>query len=268
LKFKNIELIPFSDLIKYRNAGFFEIIKYTKKYDLSNREWVNALSYLVDAYNILVKDEKKFIQIYMIDELKKLLKGLAELMENDHFHFEDDKYIKDNKITGEVVNKEIDKEIEIIILRAKKITNALDFVSKIQEYQHIIEINTVIDEIENFNKNMKYILENEIKNVKQNLQNFNNEIQDLKPQYFDLQKLYKSFQDKKNLIIRKNNDLPVDKSHEISLEENPEFLAFMKEYEPVKEKFIELTNEYNNTKNILKELQKYNDKIINYFNNN
>jgi hypothetical protein len=42
----------------------------------------------------------------------------------------------------------------------------------------------------------------------------------------------------------------------------------MEEYEPVKEKFIELTNEYNNTKNILKELQKYNDKIINYFNNN
>jgi hypothetical protein len=268
LKFKNIELIPFSDLIKYRNAGFFEIIKYTKKYDLSNREWVNALSYLVDAYNILVKDEKKFIQIYMIDELKKLLKGLAELMENDHFHFEDDKYIKDNKITGEVVNKEIDKEIEIIILRAKKITNALDFVSKIQEYQHIIEINTVIDEIENFNKNMKYILENEIKNVKQNLQNFNNEIQDLKPQYFDLQKLYKSFQDKKNLIIRKNNDLPVDKCHEIFLEENPEYLDFMEEYEPVKEKFIKLTNKYNNTKNILKDFQKYNDKIINYFNNN
>ncbi len=267
LKFKTIELIPFSDLIRYRNAGFFEINQYTQKYNLSNNEWASALSFLVKAYNILIEDKKKFIQIYMIDEIKRLLKGLAELMENDHFTFDDDKnYItKYDEETGEVINQDMNP-IEIIILRAKKITNSLDFISKIQEYQNMVEIDTAINKIENFNTNMKYILENEIIKVNQNLQNFNKAIQDLKPRYFDLQQMYNTFKEKENLI-KKNNNFPSDKCHEVFLEENPDFLSFMENYEPLKERFIQLNNKYNSTKHILKELQNYNNQIINYFKN-
>ena len=262
LKFKNIELIPFSQLIEYRNVGWFEIVQYTKTYNLSNKEWEPALLYLIEAYKILVKDEENFIQIYMIDEIKKLLKGLSDLMENEHYIFKDDHM---DKITGEIINKDI-KPIEVTILRAKKITNSLDFISKIQEYEHISEIGTSIIEIENFNKNMMYILDNELKLVNSQLEDINQQIGNLRPRYFNFKKKYDNFKNKEKLIL-KNNDYLDKKSHDIFLRENPNFSTFINEYEPVEKKFKELTNLQNSTKYIVKELNKYNESIIKYFKN-
>jgi len=301
LSYKNIELIPFSDLVKYRFAGYFEINQYTRKYELKNEEWKPAMEFLANAYNLLMESEERFIKKYMFDELERLVNGLSDLLEEEHFTFEDEKkgeeqtYLHYDSQTGEIIKNE-NPGIELTVLRAKKITNALDFINKIQEYQYLVEINTTINQIEKFNKSMKTIITNEVINTENEVGNIEKSIADIRPIFFDMRDKEMEYHRKKNIIqndfnlyaindIKKATNIKIyidtssndieeinkiinEELENIFLKQYPEYEEFKERYDDISNRFILLTTLLSSRKNILKELSLYKDRIIKYFSDN
>jgi hypothetical protein len=242
--------------------------------------------------------EEKFIRKYMFDELDKLINGLSELLNEEHFIFEDEeeenkeKYIHYNSQTGEVIQND-NLGIELTVLRAKKITNALDFIDKIQEYKHLVEIDTTINQIEKFNKNMKTIILNEVINTEKEVNKIEKSIADIKPIFFGMRDEEMEYHRKKKIIqnnfnlytisnINKVNNIKIhidtssndieeinksinDELENMFLEKYPEYKKFKEEYDDISNKFISLTTILTNRKNILKELNMYKERIIKYF---
>jgi len=267
LKYDDIEIIPFCDLVKYEHANFFQINQYTKKFDkIDNNDWEEALIFLADAYNTLIEGEDKFIKKYMIDEINNLVDELGCLMKKDHFKFVDAPLdvntgeIKERKFTGS----------ELIVFRAKKITSALDFILKIKEYNNIMEVDSAINKIEGFNRFIKGIIKNEVGILGKKSQDLFLKKDEITPRYTILKESEDEFI-KSKILIRKN--LTIDKLEDkieeriniIFLSKNPGYIFFKKEYDGIKKKYDDLSKEIEKTKNLIMQLNMYYSKIITYF---
>lgn len=87
LKYKNIEITPFSEWIDYEFAKFSEIVRYTKPHILQNEYWQEAMEFSKDACNLSLTDEQKFVEKYIIDECEKMVTGLEEIFCQKAIHF-------------------------------------------------------------------------------------------------------------------------------------------------------------------------------------
>ena len=79
LRFKEIDIIPFSEWVKYRFINYKEIMRYSQSYVLENQNWKTAMEYVRDAINLCIEDELGFIEKYLITECKWLITGLKEI---------------------------------------------------------------------------------------------------------------------------------------------------------------------------------------------
>lgn len=62
LTFKGLEIVPFTDWINYSNARIFEIISYSSNHHLNNEKWHEAINFVLNAYNLFLESELKFIK--------------------------------------------------------------------------------------------------------------------------------------------------------------------------------------------------------------
>jgi hypothetical protein len=79
MTYNDIQIIPYSYLIKYRYAEFSEIRRYTRRYEVDYSSWFDALTFGVEAYNLSVNNPNVFIKKYVFDEVEDMMVGLREL---------------------------------------------------------------------------------------------------------------------------------------------------------------------------------------------
>jgi hypothetical protein len=174
LKYKNIEITPFSEWIMYEYAKFSEIVRYTQSHILENTFWLEAMEYARDACNLSLSNEEKFVEKYIVDECEKMVTGLEHFFDKDHFSFK----------TREKVTYNVDKKGHVLIeFRGEKISGALDFITKIIELDHIIKISQYIKRIETCNTRILPILIEEEKIISGKLSKLISEREELRPKY-------------------------------------------------------------------------------------
>ncbi len=274
LRYKNIEIVPFSDWIKYENANAFEIIRYTQNYKLENEYWYDALMFAKDACNISLKDECQFVRMYIIEECEKMVNGLIDIINNDHYIF------KDVKSDKKFYEKDLEGRV-LITFRGEKITGALNFISKIIELGSIIDVCYFISKIEVCNKLIQPVLANELINIDTEVQYKYSIIRPLKEEYTELATMrnyYFSQQDLmrdeyiKNNMINETLDLGYD--FDFSKIENefnskfPEFKKFICEYKELGNNISILEQQICHLKDTYEVIRSYNSRIIYYFDEN
>lgn len=236
LKYKDIEITPFSEWIDYEYAKFFEIVRYTQAYDLQNENWLEAMKFSRDACNLSMLDEKRFIENYVIDECEKMVSGLEEMFHKEHFDFK----------TRSRGGYSVDKKGHILIeYRGEKITGALEFISKILEFDHITEMKIFVERIEKCNEKIQPILIEEIKLINIKLGKLNESRADLKPQFDLVCKMNNDYLQKKNIL--KNHlissgelvagSLDIVKLDHAFILAHPEFSAFKAECSRITESY-------------------------------
>lgn len=263
IKYKNIEITPFSEWIEYEFANFSEIVRYTQSYLRDNSEWLEALTYARDACNVSIKSESEFVKKYIIDECEVMVKGLEEIFNKENFSF------KKRDHSSYVVDK---RGHALVDFRGEKISGALEFISKILEFKGIIEIQSFIQRIERCNSIIQPMLVNEIIEMLSELNDLNQEMSVLKPKYEESQKLYSDFMQKKN-DVRAKMTLEEDESeYQFSIRVNlafhaeyPEFNDFNVEHDQVSKEFRLLSERITNLMKVLESIKGYNEKITNYF---
>jgi hypothetical protein len=194
VKYKNIELVPFSEWVNYQMVKSYDIIRYTKSFQCHNHYWKDALEYSKDACNLANKDEVAFISKYILSECEEMVEGLEHLLKNNKFTFKN------------IINKtyEVNKNgYELIEYRGEKISGALDFVSRIIEYKKIIKIISFIERIEKCNRIIQPILTKESNVISIELKKKQSEMQVLEP-------VFNEIQQKNERYIKLRNELKLE----------------------------------------------------------
>jgi len=271
LKYKNIEITPFSEWTDYEFAKFSEIVRYSKSHSLKNEYWLEAMEYSRDACNLSLEDEVKFVEKYIIDECEKMTSGLEEIFNKEQFSFKN-RCNKNERIT-------VDKKGHVLVeFRGEKISGALDFISKILEFEKITSIKSFIERIEECNKKIQPILAEESAILKVKIENLTKEKNQLQPQYDEVVMQKNEYNQKKvtlkeELFTKEQLDNFWSSEYEHyrkQLEAEfikrwPEYTEFEKEYKQVTDKYRILIEQIQNHTKVRDNIISYNEKIIKYF---
>ena len=269
IAYKGIEIVPFADLVLYRQAHFAEIIKYSDKYRLENREWLNAMEYVKDAYNMSINDEKAFYEKYIVSQLDDLINGLYDI-----FNFEQRKGWK-------FLNKEKDfvdlneSEHNLIEFKGEKVSEALGFVKILNIFKKNIldyedfNLDGYIDEIEGINKKIKPVILKEKLKIKEEITQLKNKNKELKKELKKLNKNLNKLYKKRKVYIKtvkaKNKEVLKKDLKKKFKKENPNFNIWKKKVSEKSE--IKAANKVLLTQkeNTFKNLKEYYKKILKYF---
>jgi hypothetical protein len=270
LKYKNIEITPFSEWIDYQFANFTEIVRYSKSHLLDNKYWLEAMEVAKDACNLSLIDENKFIEKYVIDECEKMVSGLEKIFTTEHFTLK-----KREKNNISIV--EIDKKGHVLIeYRGEKISGALDFISKILEFENIASISSFIERIETCNKRIQPILVDESKIIQIKISNLEEERKSLLPEFNEVTLENNKYNTKKAELKRQmilagqlnNNEIDIKKLNLEFKIRNPEYDEFLEKYQKVTETFKILTEQIQNLITVNNNILSYTRKILTYFSTN
>jgi hypothetical protein len=259
LKYKNIEITPFSEWIHYQFAKFYEIVRYSKKHTLKNEYWLEAMEFSKEAYNLSLTDEVEFIEKYIIDECDTMVSGLEDILKKEHFSF---KNRENNDL--KIVDK---KGHALIAYRGEKISGALDFIVKILEFKNITSINSFIERIEACNRKIKPVLRDESIIMKAKILNLNEKQSALYPTYSKVIRRNDSYEKSKEVLKQlmiSDGQLNFDKIDIERLDNT--FNSKYPEYKEFEEEYKKVIKEYKVLQEEIETLIRVRERIVDYHN--
>ena len=256
--------MPFSDWVTYHFARFHEIVRYSKKHSPENKSWLEAMTYARNACNMTLIDEELFVKKYIVQECETMVSRLEEFLEMD------DISIRRNDTTEPY---KLDKRGRVLIVfRGEKISGALDFISKILEFEKIVAIREFIQRIEECNKRLHPILVTEAAILREKVIELEQEKAKKKPRFDSLNAQNDAY-DEKLLELRKklvDRGMPEDwelpkKLAEAFKIENPEYEEFEEEFDLYCEQYNLLCQDLRNHVDLRDKVSSYQSKIDAYF---
>lgn len=257
LKYKNIEITPFSDWINYEFAQFSEIIRYTRTHILQNSKWLEAMKFTKEASNLSMENEITFVEKYIVDECEKMVIGLENLFRNTPIQCK-------NKYSKEIYS--IDKKGHTLMeFKGEKISGALDFISKILEFDKIVSIQNFVLRIINCNKIIQPLLVTELDEIRQKITVLNFQLEKIKSEYNLLNAINQKYLTLKSelqyeLIATKNFDKEIF-NRDLAIK-FPEIEKFLVKFNIVSDKYNSLNKQIANLETIFNKITFYNNKIL------
>jgi hypothetical protein len=240
LKYKNIDITPFSDWVHYRFAQFNDIIRYSKSHVLTQQSWYEAMLFTKDACNLSLSDEKGFVNKYIIGECEAMVSGLERILTTNEIQL-----LRSNEFYKQKFNGH-----ELVVFRGEKITGALDFITKILQFEGIAQMSGFVKRIENSNRKLYPYLVSEIKLLEEKITKATQERIDLQPEYDTLKLINQEFKSKKQqLFSQMITSGKLDKTTpDLKVLENafhlaePGYAKFSEKFNVIQNKYAELTS--------------------------
>lgn len=269
LEYKDIKIVSFMDWIVYPYFEANQVLQYTKKLHttrnrvcyIENDFWFNAMNFICEAVNIYIKDEKKFIEKYIVNQLDEMIDGLYNILDMDRDilnqqygnikHF---KKINTEKFFNVVGNA------EDLCVKSSKICGALGFIGKIIELSGIVDSSNYINKLEQCNIKILPLLENSIMEINNSLSNLNPEFNDIKKQ---VDYIYGDNKNPMNLKFLREQKLKLTPKE--FQEKYPNFQEIENNYKELFDRYSILSNDIKNIKVLQKNIEKYIDTVNQYF---
>jgi len=196
IKYKNLIIIPYSDLVHYYYAEMKDLISYTRSYACRRDSWHYALNFVEEFANKCLENPEEFIRHYILTEIVEMMKGLKATIKNPEEVLNKIKNTKLDYIRMNVIRpfNSNDKELyemlpseSISVFKAEKISGALEFIESLKQIEDLCpELSPIIDEIKDMNFSIKNEVENtitsiniDLKPLKEKKENVDNEIEKL-----------------------------------------------------------------------------------------
>lgn len=175
VKYQDIVLIPYSDLVNYYYANMKTLISYTRSYACNRNSWNFALRFVADFANEAKISPRRFIHKYMVSEITEMMKGLRATIRNPeevlknikehHLDYIDFSVIRPFMHEDEKIFKMMPKE-SISVFKAEKISGALLFLNSLKQLQSFwSEVSDIIAEIRDMNASIKPEVESVVENI-------------------------------------------------------------------------------------------------------
>lgn len=278
IRYKGIDILPYSDWIIYWNVQKEEIIRYTRRHLLDNNEWIKTMAFTAEMYNSSVQDPSRFVENWIINEVDEMVKGLERILNenkdyqvlNSYFHKSKTIYLMGRKL---------------VRFKGEKISGALIFLEKLKELHSIYSgIELYIERIMKCNMDIYPKLILEVKQMNNELDDLNKKLSDILPiweKYDSKEKEYDIIRNEIYESVKTDPQYPNNyivswyggkivyvwqkETEKRLIEQIPEYVTFNKEYVAVKEKYDKLKDEIRYLSSLIKEFKGYQKTISTYF---
>ena len=98
LYYKDIPVLPYTDVLYYYSIQWSEVIKYTRSYEpVRETCWKQTFQFAEYISNLIKRDTKRFINEYLVGEIKTMIEKLEEYVKNPSLCSEDSLRYKDDE---------------------------------------------------------------------------------------------------------------------------------------------------------------------------
>ncbi len=204
LKYKDINILPYTAIIKYYYVQMVDFIRYTRRYDTRRDSWNEIFDFAVLTGNLAKHEPEKFVKEWIINEVEEMMVGIRKIMISPKDELE--RYlgfkrsidigsyrIFRNCTTQDIKDYEVLPQEKVIAFKAEKITGCLLLLDNLRKLTEIAPvIIPYVEEIELMNlrlqpeivKNMES-LSLDIKRLRSELENV---LKDLEPLEISMKK--------------------------------------------------------------------------------
>ena len=215
LNYKGLNLVPFTDWVKYRVAKFTELVQYSSKHELKDKSWNDAINYVSLAYNTYLYSEKEFLKLYVYDELDNFMKELKNLYEANHNTLNNYKFLDAEKKYNEFK----EEGHSLIEYKGEKMSGALDLIPLIEALGTYTKTKRFVDEIKVVCRDTLPMLYREVSDIDNNISRLNNVLASHQPEHDRLTKRmsdYRRF--RSNLYNKLSQDDRFDNRNQVERE--------------------------------------------------
>lgn len=239
MKYKGIEVLPYSAYVNYYKANVVEIMRHTRQYSTYLRDsWNVALDFVVETANLAKNAPEEFVNKFLFNEVKEMYDGLVNYMENPGTQL--DKFIAEKKRTingfcymgtdinwGNLENVYTLYPNEMLtVFKAEKLSGALMFLNKLNELVPFFpQMQNYIDGISNLNIKLRPEVEEMMGNIRVVLEQVASHFETEKKKLSELNEKMKPYLDELNLLL---SDKTISERGVIEKQfetDNPKYLA-------------------------------------------
>lgn len=254
VRYKGVLYVPYSQVVRYYYANFYDLINYTRSYTPHRENWDDALEFVVNFVNTAKASPDKIIKEFFMKEIKEMVDGLTFIMRDPEQALEKVREVDNNDHEYTVLRSirpmddveeeqyKLNKDEFVEVYKLFKISGSLGFLKGMRKFAEIVnEVNQYILQIEGMNREL-YPSALSLKNrIKADIDKTNGQIQDTQGVIDELEKKV----------------LPLEEKLKLKLEEIPDSAE-----EGTKEKTIlEFEEEYPEYAELKKALKKQNDEL-------
>ena len=279
VKYKDIELLPLSEWVKYYYAGYNSIMRYTRSYFCQRESWKYAMEFLESFVNRAIENPDEFVKNDVLLEVNGLMAGLEEIFLMTEMEFEkrlDVKHIDDDDIRYigissarhandcERQNYKIKKTESAMIYKMEKISGALHFLNNLKSISTIIpEVESSISRIIELNKTIYPEIIEAIPPIELEIKNLSRELNKIKRKYNQkeqqLDYLKKRLENIKNKSFGSGKD--TKQVEEKFKSNNPQFEILTKEIDELWQEQNKYLTLIHNREDVKKRLSSYKELI-------
>lgn len=149
LSYKGVDILPYSAIVKYRYAGWLNLTRYTRQYEVCRTSWKYVFEFVVQAANIAKTDPDLFVETYITKEIQVMMEGLRAILYNPKKCYERlliakwDNPIGYYNLVFNISNSEkkeymVAQNEKIIAFKMEKVTGSLLFLANLRQLGDIL----------------------------------------------------------------------------------------------------------------------------------
>lgn len=277
LKYKEIDILPYSAIVRYYNANIVELRRHTREYNMSRDSWNVAFDFVVNTVNTAKNFPDRFIKEWIVNEINEMVEGLQNIAKQPETEI--NRFIKNEKkdITNgfcynvrninayEIKNYSAYKDEMNIAFQAEKISGALLLLDKLSELVPLFSvIQDSINTIKLLNQNLIPKIEKGVENIQVELDKNNKQLEVFKSELDVLNNKIAPHKEKIDELVKEdggNRKYVIEMNYK---SENPEYKRLCTEIEYVQNRISEMKERISKRKNFITLLNECLNRIQTY----
>lgn len=299
LKYKDINILPYTAVIKYYYVQMIDFIRYTRRYATNRDSWNEVFDFAVVTGNLAKNEPDRFVKEWIINEIEEMMVGIRKIMSSPKDELEKflgfkrklgfDLYqnidimwavrIFRNCTTQDIKDYEVLPNEKVIAFKAEKITGCLlllDNLRKLTEITNIII--PYIKEIELMNLRIQPEIASHIESLSKDIDRLNTDYNDIKNEIIILEPTWerhkKAIEEVRKEMNKKANEgkeYPTIEYGTYEAEQkyrnsNSEYVRFKEKYDELNTRKGKLRKRIERRKRFLEILNKCKKRIKKYLN--
>lgn len=253
--YKGVQLLFYSDYVKYFYANAVDIVRYTKHFDPLRENWPTALKFVAEYSTKANQTPGRFEEEFINGQVSILVNGLRDIMEgrvsvkshidNMTKFAQESKYIGLRTISGSdrAAFKVYPEEMDLIF-KSEKITGALDLLESMKDFSSITSVvEGAISEIQVMNRTIAPRLEGSIREVESALDRLNRRIEYLTAEENRLTSLIEPYWAERAAFLEKVDRTICPEPLKKFEEDHPEYVKLSKDKESISAERVKLSQE-------------------------
>ena len=280
MTYKGIDILPYSAYIYYYNADIVEIMRCTRQYSTRDRDsWNTSLDFVVETANLAKEKPEKFINEFILNEIKEMYAGLVNYMNNPDTELE--KFINRGhelknglwNMTSRRLTLSVDeaeyklyKNEMSTVFKAEKITGALSFLEKLKTLTpHFPQIQNYIDGINNLNNKLRPEIEEMMENIQSDIDRITRELEAEEKYLIELKDKIRPYAENLDEILKGKNAEEIKELTQSFKYENPDFAELDEEKDKQERKISTLKSDKQGRTKLFNRLEDCAGRIESHF---